>query len=109
MLEHDDQKQDVDMIKSVLQRIIDEMNEFEADRIMPEEKKPKAVVAEVKTMEPMEMDESEETEEGLSPIVLSELMSKAESADEEGNLPEDNEDSLPPEIAALVREKKKIQ
>ena len=115
MLEHEDQKQDMDMIKSVLQKIIDEMNEFEADRIMPEEKKPKAMVAEVHAVEgspeeeAMESPEEEKTEDGLNPNVLSELMDKAESADEEGNLPEDHENSLPPELAALVREKKKIK
>lgn len=107
MLEHEDQKQDTDMIKSVLQKIINEMNEFEADRIMPEERKPKAVMAEVKTVEPVESEEMDT--EGLSPEVLSELMTKAESADEEGNLPEDQEDSLPSELANLVREKKKVQ
>jgi hypothetical protein len=109
MLEHDDQMQDKDMIKSVLQKIIDEMNSFEADRIMPEDKKPKAVMAEVKTVEPMEPEELESAEGGLSPDVLAELMSKAETADEAGSLPEDEEDSLPPEIAALVREKKKVK
>ena len=110
MLEHEDQKQDTDMIKTVLQKIIDEMNEMEAGRIMPEERKPKLMAAEVKTVEAPAMEE-EMGEEGpeLDQGVLSELMGKAESADEEGNMPEDQDDELPSELADLVRSKRKLQ
>lgn len=106
MLEHEDQKADVDMIKTVLQKIIDEMNEMEAGRIMPEEKRPKVMEAEIKAVEPAEEEMGEEGPE-LDQGVLSELMGKAESADEEGNLPEDREDELPPELSEIVRSKRK--
>jgi len=108
MLEHDDQAQDVDMIKSVLQRIIDEMNSFEADRIMPEDRKKKEIITEIQTegSPDEESMELESAEGGLSSDVLTELMSKAESADETGSLPEDRESELPLELEKLVREKK---
>jgi len=108
MLEHDDAKQDVDMIKTVLQKIIDDMTEYEADRIMPEERKPKEVIAEVKSIEAHPMDEMDmETDEELNPDVLSQLLEKAGSASLEGETEEDVEDGLDPEIAKLVREKRK--
>ena len=107
MLEHDDQKQDADMIKSVLQKIIDDMNEYEADRIMPMERKPKAMIAEIKTEEhPME---EEMDDEGLNPEVLSQLMEKAGTANDQGETEEDVTEGLDPEIARLVQEKKKLQ
>ena len=106
MLEHEDSTQDTDMIKTVLQKIIDEMNEMEAGRIMPMEKRPKEMEAEVSAVSVPEEEEMEEGPE-LDQGVLSDLMSKAESADVEGNLPEDQEDGLPPELAEIVRLKKK--
>jgi hypothetical protein len=136
MLEHADEQQDKDMIKSVLQKIIDDMNSYEADRIMPMERKPKAVEVEVKSEEmPEDSDEvlnlykgsygiakpnenkAESYEEAapenqfnqheeLDPTILSELLKKAEEADEDGSLPEEREDELPLELAKLVREKK---
>jgi hypothetical protein len=136
MLEHDDMKQDADMIKSVLQKIIDDMNEYEADRIMPEERKPKAAIVEVSTEEkPEESDDilnlykgsygisksnenkGESVEQAepenqfnqhdeLDPTILTELLKKAEEADEDGVLPEERENDLPLELAKLVREKK---
>ncbi len=107
MMPHNDEPQDMNMIKNVLQKIIDEMNMMESDRIMPESRKPKMVKMEaevVKPVEEMEM-EGEESEE-LDPAVLSELMAKAGEADEMGELPEDKESDLPPEISEAVRRRK---
>lgn len=106
MLEHEDQKQDADMIKSVLQKIIDDMNSYEADRIMPMERKPKAVMAEVKSIETEPMEE-EMDDEGLNPEVLAQLMEKAETTSPEGETEEDIDEGLDPEIARLVQEKRK--
>lgn len=106
MMPHENMK-DTDMIKSVLQKIIDEMNSLESDRIMPEDKKPKMVKMEaeiIKPKEEMEMDDEE-----LDPMVLDELMAKAGQADESGELPEDKENDLPPEIADAVRRRKETQ
>jgi len=109
MLEHEDMKKDTDMIKSVLQKIIDDMNEYEADRIMPEERKPKAIIAEVKSMEANPMDEMDaDDSEELNPDVLSQLLEKADKSNPEGETEEDAEEGLDPEIARLVREKRKL-
>jgi len=105
MLEQAD-SQEKDMIKSVLQKIIDDMNSYEADRIMPEARKPKAVVAEVKSIE-AEPIEAELDDEGLNPEVLAQLMETAEKASPEGETDEDMEEGLDPEIARLVQEKRK--
>lgn len=102
---HEDMSQDKDMIKSVLQKIIDEMDTMESDRIMPEHRRPKMMKMEVEAVKPMEDMESEE----LDPAVLGELMNKADQADESGALPEDHENDLPPEIADAVRRKKEAQ
>lgn len=107
MLEHSDEQQDKDMIKDVLQKIIDDMNKYESDRIMPEERKPKAVVAKVETEKVMPLEE-EEMEDGLNPEVLSQLMAKADEANENGETEEDNMEGLDPEIARIIQEKKKI-
>ena len=103
---HEDMSQDKDMIKSVLQRIIDEMDTMESDRIMPEHRRPKVMEMEVKAAQPM--DEEMESDE-LDPNVLGELMNKAGEADESGELPEDRESDLPPEIAEAVRRKKEMK
>lgn len=102
---HEDKAQDMDMIKTILQKIIDEMGSMEADRIMPESRKPKMVKMEVESMKPVENMEDED----LDPSVLDELMDKAGQADESGELPEDKESDLPPEIAEAVRRKKEIK
>lgn len=102
---HEDMSQDKDMIKAVLQKIIDEMDTMESDRIMPEERRPKVMATEVKTVQPMDDMESEE----LDPNVLGELMTKAGEADESGALPEDRESDLPPEIAEAVKRKKEMK
>lgn len=102
MMPHDDKPQDMDMIKTVLQKIVDEMNTMESDRIMPDSRKPKAMAMEIKTTQPMDEMESDE----LDPTVLSELMNKAGEADESGALPEDRENDLPPEIRDAISRKK---
>jgi hypothetical protein len=107
MLEHADEKQDKDMIKSVLQKIIDDMNQYESDRILPEDRKPKALVAKVETEKMIPMEE-DELEDGLNPEVLSQLMSKADEANENGETEEDNMEGLDPEIARLIAEKKNL-
>lgn len=93
-----------DMIKSVLQKIIDEMGSLEADRIMPDHRKPKMVKMEVEAVKPTEEMDMEDDE--LDPSVLGELMDKAGQADESGELPEDKESDLPPEIAEAVKRRK---
>lgn len=103
---HEDMSQDKDMIKSVLQKIIDEMDMMESDRIMPEHRRPKAMKMEVEAVSPMQ--EEMESDE-LDPTVLGDLMSKAGEADESGALPEDRESDLPPEIAEAVRRKKEMK
>lgn len=104
---HDDMSQDKDMIKSVLQKIIDEMDMMESDRIMPESRKPKMMKMEVETVKPVEDMEMESEE--LDPTVLGELMNKAGEADESGALPEDRESDLPPEIVEAIRRKKEMK
>lgn len=102
MMPQDNMSQDKDMIKSVLQKIIDEMDTMESDRIMPESRRPKMMKMEVEAVKPMDETEDEE----LDPAVLSELMSRAGEADESGALPEDREMGLPPEIAEAVKRRK---
>ena len=104
---HEDKTQDMDMIKSILQKLIDDMNSMEADRIMPEGRKPKMVKMEAEVVKPH--DEMDMDDEELDPNVLGELMDKAGQADETGSLPEDRESDLPPEIAEAVRRKQQAQ
>lgn len=99
---HEDMSQDKDMIKSVLQKIIDEMDMMETDRIMPESRKPKMMKMEVETVKPLDDMQDEE----LDPAVLGELMTKAGEADESGALPEDQMSDLPPEIREAVSRRK---
>jgi hypothetical protein len=102
---HEDMSQDKDMIKSVLQKIIDEMDMMETERIMPESRRPKMMKTEVESVRPVEDMQDEE----LDPSVLGELMTKAGEADESGALPEDHENDLPPEIAEAVKRKKEMK
>lgn len=60
-MEHDDKAQDMDMIKSVLQKIIDEMTQFESDRIMPEDRKPKMAAMEIHADSETPEEESSES------------------------------------------------
>ena len=107
MMPHDDKAQDMDMIAGVLQKIVDEMHGYESDRIMPMDKKPKMVEAEIKTVHPMDEEMESEGSSELDPSVLKELMGKAEEAGEDGSLPEDQEAEFPSEIQKLIAEKRK--
>jgi len=102
---HDDETQDVDMIKQVLQKIIDEMDQMEADRLSPGSMKPKVVEAHIEAHPMDEMANSDDEES--DPSALPSLMDKASHADNEGTLPEDSENDVPPELASIIAEKKK--
>ena len=111
---HGDEAQDAEMIKSVLQKIIDEMNGMEADRIMPAHMKPGYAHGDVVAPEhPAEnhaetLDEAEPENEAneLDQNVLETLMEKAEGAHEDGSTDEDVEADLPPTIVEAIRIKK---
>ena len=113
MPQHDDQAEDADMIKQVLQKIIDEMDGLEAGRIHPKMAIQKTEVigaphdesAENPAEEASETPE-EENAEGLDPDVLKQLMDKAGSADDSGATPDDQMSDLHPDIAMAVRKKK---
>jgi len=113
-VEHDDQAQDAEMIRSVLQKICDEMNGLEADRIMPAHKKPGYAHGDVVAPEhpaenhALDLGEAEPENEAneLDPHVLESLMEKAEGANEDGSTEEDTEADLPPTIVEAIRIKK---
>lgn len=114
---HDDKPQDMDMIASVLQKIVDEMNGYESDRIMPMDKKqgmsmggiPHANEDKAETLDQAEPENQDNQHEPLDPSVLKELMSKADQADSDGSLPDDHESEFPSEIQMLIAEKRKKQ
>lgn len=104
---------DADMVRSVLQKICDEMNGLEADRIMPAHKKPGYAAGSMgvempneNKAETMQEAEPENPEPELDSDVLKSLLDKAGEADETGKLPEDDMADLPPSIADAVRRKK---
>src|SRR5216684_1717039 len=108
---HDEMNQDADMIKNVLQKIIDEMNGLEANRIHPKMMSAKVAVvpghdesAENPTEEASETPEEEKSE--LDPEVLKQLMDKAGTTDDSGSEPNDHMDELPSSLADMVRKKK---
>jgi hypothetical protein len=110
MKEEAQESSQIDMIKSTLQQIIDEMNDMESQRILPEGHSAKRVEisADIKPeVETPEENVIEGGQEELDPAVLKELISKAGESDSEGNLPEDQESEFDPEIAKLIAEKKK--
>lgn len=117
MMQHDDETQDTEMIKSVLQKIIDEMNGLEADRIMPDHKKPGYSTgsdgiphpAENSAETPMEAEpENQDNQhEELDPEITRQLMEKATSADDQGSLPEDVEHEFPQEIQVAINARRK--
>ena len=98
---HDDQEQDASMIKQVLQKIIDEMDGMEADRIHP---KMAAMKLEVESPKEDMQEGGVEESEGLDPEVLKTLLAGTESSQDETDLAE-----LPPSIADAVRSKKKLK
>lgn len=135
MPQHDDQDQDAEMIKQVLQKIITEMDGLESNRI-----KPKMAAAHVDVMAPKPSDQDgdeptpmydggaigmkdpngnhaetpEESEpenqfnqhEGLDDDILKKLLEKAGDADESGSESEDEFLGMPPAIADAVRKKR---
>lgn len=111
MLPHEDANQDVDMIKTVLQKIIDEMTDMESQRMLPDGHPSKHVeiAAKIEPEGSPEEESMESPEEEHDEGALSDLLGKADHADEQGMLPEDHEEELPPEIQALVAEKRKQQ
>lgn len=113
MMPHEDEHQDVDMISTVLRKIADEMQDMESQRMLPDGHPMKHVEIAAK-VEPSEGSPAEESmespdEEGSEHDdgALNDLLGKADHADQDGALPEDHEEELPPEIQALVAEKRK--
>lgn len=110
---HDDLPQDAEMIKSVLHKIIDEMDALEAGRINPKMvAKVDVAVPHNESTEPAAEEASETPEEEsseLDPEVLKQLMDKAGHADESGATEEENTDELPPSLADAVRRKKAMK
>lgn len=114
--EHSDQGQDVNLIKQVLQKVIDDMNGLEANRITPEHKRPgysagslgieKPNENTAETPEEAEPEDQDNQHAPLDPEILKTLMDRAGEADETGATPEDNFEGLTPEIADLVRKKR---
>lgn len=132
MPQHDDQTEDANIIKQVLQKLIDEMDSLEAGRIHPK------MMAKVDVMTPKDGDSSdpqmmayggaagipdpmgnhaenpEEAEpedqfnqhEGLDPEILKKLLDRAGQADESGSESEDEFLDLPPAVADAVRKKR---
>lgn len=116
MLEHNDAPQDADMIRSVLQKICDEMDTLEADRITPDHRKPgysngSAGIPQpnensAETPREAEPENMENQHEGLDPEVLKQLMDKATTADDQGSTPEDEENMFPDEIQDAINRKR---
>lgn len=133
MPQHDDEAEDADMIKKVLQKIIDEMDGLESDRIHP--KMPAtpmdAAVAQdetqpdeqkmafggaaglrnpasnhAETPEESEPENQFNQHEGLDDDILKKLLDKAGDANESGSESEDEFLDLPPAIADAVRKKR---
>lgn len=110
MFQHDDEQQDKDMIADVLQKIVDEMKGLESDRIMPSDHPSKIKQMEISVEKPTDGETPEEESSELDPKVLSELLDKANSADESGATPDETDmDGIDPEIAKLIAEKKKLK
>lgn len=110
---HEDGKQDMDMISTVLRKVADEMEQMESDRIMPDHMKPKMEMTSVSMAKPeeMPMDESmpDDQDSSLDPEILKQLMDKAGEADDNGATPDDHLDEFDPEVAALIRQKKELK
>lgn len=102
---------EMDQIKSMLQKVVDEMDSMESNRILPDGHPSKMTAMAVKATpeagiaadEPDMNDDSTD----MDPNVLSQLMDKATTADDSGTLPEDQNSDLPPEILAAVERNKK--
>lgn len=119
MVPHDDMSQDADMIKSVLQKICDEMDSMEANRIHPKMTvmklsegsegipNPNENSAETPMQAEPEDHEGEDNQHGpLDSNVLQQLLEKATTADDQGSLPEDQENAFPSEIQDAINKKR---
>lgn len=117
--EDQDQPDDASMIKQVLQKIIDEMDSLESSRIHPKVEvmhlsegsegipNPNENSAETPMQaEPENMEAEPNQHEPLDPKVLEELMAKATTADDQGSLPEDQENAFPDEIQQAINKKR---
>lgn len=110
---------DPEMVKSVLQKIIDDMNGLESDRIHPKTApmklsegsagipNPNENEAETPMQAEPEDHEGEANQHGpLDPEVLKQLMDKATNANDDGSLPEDQENAFPSEIQDAINRKR---
>lgn len=108
--------EDNDLVKGVLQKMIDDMNGLEAERIRPKVTVmklsdgssgiPRPDENEAETPREAEPENMENQHEPLDPKVLKELMDKATNADDDGSLPEDQENAFPEEIQAALDKKR---
>ncbi len=118
----DDSTPDLDTIKQLLMKVIDQMNQMESQRLLPEGHplKEKAPAEGVDTntdpaqapaegsISDDEPDASSGDTAGLDSGVLSDLMDKASATSPDGSSPDDMAGSdLPPEILSAVMNKKK--
>lgn len=127
-LDNENQKsQETDMIKSTLQKLIDDMNAMESDRISPPAPEAAAMPDEMDKapglflgagisrpnenhaeMYPEAEPETQENQhEPLDESVLNALLDKASHADDEGGTHDDYMDEFDPDVAAAIRKKKK--
>lgn len=124
--EENDEKTQMDMIKTTLQKLIDDMNTLEAGRIAPPKPDASTPPAPLGLSEgshgiprPNEDDaetpdeaepENQDNQHGeLDPNILKTLLEKAGSSDEDGSLPEDVEHEFPQEVQNAVNEKRKAR
>lgn len=114
---HDDADQDkaqtIDLIKQTLMKVIQDMTAMESDRMLPDghPMKIKAKVVAAPTdgsTDSPDADMSGTSDDAGSddPKMLESLMGEADKSDDQGMLPEDHENDLPPEILDAVRKKK---
>lgn len=116
------ESKETDMIKSTLQKLIDDMNSMESNRISPPASSPdmqqpsgmflgggipKPNENKAEMYPEAEPETQENQHEPLDEHVLTELLDKASHADDEGGTHDDYMDEFDPDIAALIRSKKK--
>lgn len=116
MEQHDDQSQDADMIKKVLQKIIDEMDGLEANRIHPKvevmklsggsDGVPHPMTNHAETQEEAEPENQDNQHEELDPEILKTLLDRAGDANDSSSQSESDFLDLPPAVADAVRKKK---
>lgn len=113
---HDDAAQDkgqtIDLIKQALMKVIDDMTALESDNHLPDGHplKIKAVVAKSGDEASPDLDMSGTSEDTGADDSddLDSLMGEAGKANDDGSMPEDNQDDmgLPPEVMDAVNKKK---